>query len=119
MAGRAETFNTLAVLCPRPPGANRSSLIIGKNTDLVRRLLTPLVQEKSTPVKSVHPMLTQVYQDLVQEQKAPPERVGKIWRLDKSEKLVQPGEVVCLKASIKLSWRQPGPFIVLETDRQK
>ena len=119
VAGKAETFDTLAVVCPRPPGADRSSLIIGTNTDLVRRLLTPLAQVQSTPAVKVHPMLAQVYQNLVHEQKAPAEGVGKIWRLDKSEKILQPGEVVCLKASIKLTWRQPGPFIVLETDREK
>lgn len=34
--------DTLAVLCPWPPGAGRNSLLIGTNTNLLRRLLTPL-----------------------------------------------------------------------------
>ena len=42
-AGVAET---LAIVCPRPPGADKNSLIIGTNTDLVRRLLAPLVLQK-------------------------------------------------------------------------
>ncbi|XP_073455926.1 LOW QUALITY PROTEIN: uncharacterized protein [Aquarana catesbeiana] len=119
VAGKAETFDTLAVVCPRPPGTHRSSLIIGTNTDLVRRLLTPLVQKESTLATKVRPMLTQVYEDIVHEQKAPPEGVGKVWRLDRGEELLQPGEVVCMRASVKLSWRRPGPFIVLETDTQE
>lgn len=76
VAGKAETFDTLAVVCLRPPGASKSSLI-GTNTDLVRRL-TPLVQEPDTSTTSVHTMLRQAYQRLVQEQKAPAEGVGKI-----------------------------------------
>lgn len=35
VSGKAETFDTLAVLCPCPPGASKSSLIIGTNTDLI------------------------------------------------------------------------------------
>lgn len=119
VAGKAETFDTLAVVCPRPPGAHGSSLIIGTNTDLVRRLLTPLVQKESAQAMKVHPMLTQVYKNIVHEQKAPLEGVGKIWLLDRGEELLQSGEVICLKASVKLSWRQPSPFIVLETDTQE
>lgn len=64
-------------------------------------------------------MLRQAYQRLVQKQKAPAEGVGKIWRLDRSEKVLQSGEVACLWASVKLNWKQPGPFIVLEVDRQR
>ena len=115
LAGKAETFDTLAVVCPRPPGANKSSLIIGTNTDLVRRLLTQLVQGQDAPTLKVHPMLRQAYQRLGLEQKAPAEGVGKIWKLDKTEKVLQPGEVTCLRASVKLTWKQPGPFMVLES----
>lgn len=36
------TFDTLDFVCPRVPGATKSSLIIGSNTDLVKRLFNPL-----------------------------------------------------------------------------
>ncbi|CAI9613085.1 unnamed protein product, partial [Staurois parvus] len=119
VAGKTETFDTLAVVCPRPVGVSTGSLIIGTNTDLVRRLLTPVVLESDTSTTSVHPLLRQAYQRLVQEQKAPAEGVGKIWRLDRREKVLQPGEVACLQASVKLNWKQPGPFIVVEADGQR
>ena len=64
-------------------------------------------------------MLRQAYQRLVQEQKAPAKGVEKIWRLDRCEKVLQPGKVACLLASDKLNWKQPGPFIVLEADGQR
>lgn len=44
--------------------------------------------------------------------------MGKICCLDWHEKVLQPSEVTCLQATIKLNWKQPGPFIVLEADRQ-
>lgn len=34
------------------------------------------------------------------------------------ERVLQPGEVACMKAMVKLSWDQPGPFVVLEADFQ-
>lgn len=71
VAGKAEICDILAVVCPHPPGASKISLIIGTNTDLLRRL-----PEQSTSNPSVHPMLRQVYQCLVQEEKAPAEVVG-------------------------------------------
>lgn len=64
-------------------------------------------------------MLKQAYQRLVLEQKAPAKGVGKIWHFQKIEKVLQPGEVTFLKASVKLTWKQPGPFIVLETAQQE
>ncbi|XP_077327937.1 NACHT, LRR and PYD domains-containing protein 10-like [Lithobates pipiens] len=108
IAGKTETFDALAVVCPRPPGADRSSLIIGTNTDLVRRLLVPLVQQEKTLPTKIHPMLAQVYRDLKHEEKALEEGVGKVWLLNKKERLVHPGEVVCLRASVKLRWKRPG-----------
>lgn len=39
VVGKVEAFDTLAVVCPRPPGAGEKSILIGTNTDLVRRLL--------------------------------------------------------------------------------
>lgn len=118
-AGEAETFDALAIVCPRPPGADKNSLIIGTNTDLVRRLLAPLVLQKGTLPTKIHPMLAQTYRDLRQEEEAPEEGVGKIWLLNRKKKLVQPGEVICLRASVKLSWKKPGPFIVLENTSQE
>lgn len=79
-------------------------------------MFTPLVLESGTPTTSVHPVLRQAYQRLVQEQKAPAEGVGKIWHLDQQGKVLQPGEMACLQAIIKLHWKQPGPFIILEVD---
>lgn len=64
-------------------------------------------------------MLRQAYQHLVQQQKAPVEAVGKIWHLDQCEKVLQPGEVACLQASVKLNWKPTGPFTVLEADCQR
>ena len=106
----------MAIVCPCPPGADKNSLIIGTNTDLVRRLLAPLVLQKGTLPTKIHPMLAR---DLRQEEEAPEEGVGKIWLLDREKRLVQPGEVVCLRASVKLSWKKTGPFIVLENTSQE
>lgn len=56
-------------------------MIVGMNTDLVRRLLIALISEREPATEGVHPMLWQMYQHLVQEQKAPADGVGKFWRL--------------------------------------
>lgn len=39
------TVNTLVVVCPRPPGAEQNSMLIGMNTNLVRRLLVSVIRE--------------------------------------------------------------------------
>uniref|UniRef100_A0A8C5WE77 ribonuclease H n=1 Tax=Leptobrachium leishanense TaxID=445787 RepID=A0A8C5WE77_9ANUR len=112
--GQSGGCDALAIVCPRPSGANRSSMIVGTNTDLVRRLLTPMVLEEGS-TKGVHPMLRPVYQRMVEEQKAPAE-VGHLWRLEGTEKVLQSGEVASFRASVKLNGSQPGPYVVLETD---
>uniref|UniRef100_A0A8C5QDK8 Uncharacterized protein n=1 Tax=Leptobrachium leishanense TaxID=445787 RepID=A0A8C5QDK8_9ANUR len=89
-------------------------MIVGTNTDLVQRLLTPIVLEEGS-TKGVHPMLRPVYQRMVEEQKAPAE-VGRLWRLEGTEKVLQSGEVASFRASVKLNGSQPGPYVVLETD---
>uniref|UniRef100_A0A8C5LMT5 ribonuclease H n=1 Tax=Leptobrachium leishanense TaxID=445787 RepID=A0A8C5LMT5_9ANUR len=114
VVGQSGGYDALAIVCPRPPGANRSSMIVGTNTDLVRRLLTPIVLEEG-PTKGVHPMLRSIYQRMVEEQKAPAE-VGRLWRLGGTEKVLQAGEVASFRASVKLNGSQPGPYVVLETD---
>lgn len=53
--GKEETFDTLVVVCPRPPGAGRNSILVGTNTDLVRRLLFAVLDTKGvTPTRSTH-----------------------------------------------------------------
>uniref|UniRef100_A0A8C5MY14 ribonuclease H n=1 Tax=Leptobrachium leishanense TaxID=445787 RepID=A0A8C5MY14_9ANUR len=89
-------------------------MIVGTNTDLVRRLLTPIVLEEGS-TKGVHPMLCPVYQRMVEEQKAPTE-VGCLWRLQNLLCSLQSGEVASFRASVKLNGSQPGPYVVLETD---
>ena len=113
--GQPGVCDALAIVCPRPPGANRSSMIVGTNTDLVRRLITPLVTEESSTSEEMHPMLRPIYQRIIQEQRAPAE-VGRLWRLERAEKVLQPGEMTSFRASVKLNWSQPGPYVVLETD---
>lgn len=49
---------------------------------------------------------------MVQDQKAPAEGVGKECKLDGMNRILQPSE--CLQASVKLSWNQPGYYIILE-----
>lgn len=44
-AGKVEAFDTLAVVSPRPPGAENNSILIGTNTDLVRRLPSSVLGE--------------------------------------------------------------------------
>lgn len=51
VVGQLETFKTLAIVCLHPPGAIRSFLIVGTNTDLIRRLLTPIVSESDPATK--------------------------------------------------------------------
>lgn len=53
-----------------------------------------------------------------QGQSAPAERVGHMWKLETRKRVLQAGEVTCLKATFKLTWDQPGPFVVLEKDEQ-
>lgn len=45
--------------------------------------------------------------------------MGRLQRLEKKKKVPQPGEVICIKATVKLTWNQPGLFVVLETDSQQ
>ncbi|XP_040195270.1 LOW QUALITY PROTEIN: uncharacterized protein LOC120928229 [Rana temporaria] len=90
-------------------------MIVGTNTDLVRRLITPLVTEERSTSEEMHPMLRPIYQRIIQEQRAPAE-VGRLWRLERAEKVLQPGEMTSFRASVKLNWSQPGPYVVLETD---
>lgn len=44
--------------------------------------------------------------------------MGKLWKLDKTERVLQPGEVMCWRASVKLNWDQPSSYIILEGDPQ-
>lgn len=74
---KTETFYTLAVVCSRPPRAGQNSLLIGTNTDLVRRLLT-LLTSKSLAIEKIHPHLRQGFQHVVQEQRAPADGVVRL-----------------------------------------
>ncbi|XP_068118921.1 uncharacterized protein [Hyperolius riggenbachi] len=118
--GQSGTFDALAIVCSRPPGSDRSSMIVGTNTHLVRRMLEPLLSREAHLAEGeLHPLLRPIYQGLIQEQEAPAEGVGKLWLLGKEERVLQPGEVACLRAEVRLSWKQPGPYIMLEADRKK
>lgn len=66
--------------------------------------------------KKTHPQLRQAFQLVLQEQSAPAEGVGRLWRLDAQERLLQLGERTCMRVTVKLSWDQPGPYVVLEAD---
>lgn len=114
LAGKTEIFDTLAVGCPRPLRAGHNSLLIRTNTDLVRRLFTPLAAEGSA-MEKIHLQLRQDFQHVVQEQRAPAEGMVRFWQLDTRERVLQPGERTC---TVKLSWDQPAPFVVLEADPQ-
>lgn len=61
----------------------------------------------------------QAFKRMVWEKIAPEEGVGRLQRLEKKKKVPQPGEVICIKATVKLTWNQPGLFVVLETDSQQ
>lgn len=74
VVGQSETFETLVVVCPCPPGVKKNSLLLGMNMDLVRRLLTPLAARSDMTLKSVHPKLHQEYQRIVKGQKAQPKQ---------------------------------------------
>lgn len=115
--GQSESSETLAIVCSRPPGANRSSVIVGTNTGVVRRLLAPIDLECDLKVSKVHPALHPLCCQLQKEQRAP-EAVGRIWKLDRRDRVLQPGEIACLKASVKLSWDRPGPYVMLESSQQ-
>lgn len=41
-AGKPQDFDTLAIVCPWLPGSTGNLLILGTNTDLVKRLLVPV-----------------------------------------------------------------------------
>lgn len=58
-AGKEEAFNTLAVVCPRPPRAEQNSILIRINTDLVRRLLSSVLGEDGSIPNKIHPKLLQ------------------------------------------------------------
>lgn len=60
--------------------------------------------------------LHQAFKRVVQEQSSPVDGVGRLWRLEGKDKVLQPGEIVCMKATDKLTWDQPGPFVILETE---
>lgn len=53
---------------------------------------------------------------MLQEKKAPIEGVGRLWQLDTQEKVLPPEEINCMKATVRLSWDQPGPYVVVEAD---
>lgn len=61
--GLESEFNTLAVVCPRPPGAEQNSMLIETNTDLVRRLLVPLIGKDGLVRNEIHPKLHQACQE--------------------------------------------------------
>lgn len=72
------TFDTLVVVCPRPPGAKQNSILIVTNTDLVRRLLVPLIGKEDSVPKRIHPQFHQAFKRGTQEQSAPAEGVGRL-----------------------------------------
>lgn len=53
--GKLEAFDTLTVVCPRPPGAGWNSILIGTNTDLVKRLLLSVLGEDGSILDKIHP----------------------------------------------------------------
>lgn len=74
---------------PLSPGAEQNSLLLGINTDLVRRLLTPIAMKSDSSVEDIHLQLRQAYQCVGEEQKAPMEGLGKLAKLDFEERVLQ------------------------------
>lgn len=44
--------------------------------------------------------------------------MGWFWSFEGKARTLWPGEVAQVKATVKLKWDQPGPFVVLETDEK-
>lgn len=80
-------------MCPHTPGPKQNSLLIEKNANLVRRLLTPIAMRSDSSVENVHHHLRLVYQHVLQKQKTPMERIGKLWRLGPEERVLQHREI--------------------------
>lgn len=114
ITGQPGEFDALAIVSNRPLSSQQHSLIIGTNMDLVRILLTPLLEGEPKSSDHVHPMLRPVYLRMMQERKGPAE-VGRVWKVGGTEKILQPGETACVRAFVRLTWTQPGPYILLET----
>lgn len=118
----------LHVLTPKEVGRSRNlghwnsetlrhtNLLVGTNIDLVSRLLTYLISKHDTSTKSMHLMLQQVYWCLIQEQKAPVERAGKLWWLERDDKILQPGMWRVLKLQSGSAGISQGPTAVLEAE---
>lgn len=103
---------------PQATRGARNSILIGTNTDLLRRLLSSVLREDGSIPNKIHPQLLQACRRVVREKSAPIEGVGCLWKLEARERVLQPGEVARVKATVKLTWDQPGPFVVLETDEK-
>lgn len=101
---------------PSTPATEQNSMLIGTNSDLVRRLLIPLAGKEDSGLKRIQPTLHQAFKRVIQEQSTLVEGVGRLWALGAKEKVLQPGEIICVKATVKLTWHQPGPLVVLEMD---
>lgn len=99
-------------MCQRPQGAEQNSM-------LMRRLPVPLIGKEDLAEKGIHPQLHQAFKRIPQEQSAPAEGVERLWRLGAKERMLQPGEIACIKGTVKLIWSQLGTFVVLETDVQE
>lgn len=115
VTGQPRSCEALAIVCPRPTGDHRGgSMIVGTNTDLVRRLLTPVILEEGH-TGELHPMLRPVYNKIAEERLAPSE-VGRVWRLGGPRKVLQVGEVARLQVSVRTKGLPSGPYVLLETD---
>lgn len=82
------------------------------------RLLTTIAIKDFSSPKAIHPHLHQAYQQILQEQKALRDGVGKLCRLGAQERMLQHGEITCLWVSFELTRGQPGLFVVLKADSQ-
>lgn len=85
--GKVEAFDALAVVCPRPPRAGQNSILVGTNTDLVRRLLCSVLTEEGSVKSPIDPQLLKAYRRVAREKKAPEEGVGWLWRLETEDKV--------------------------------
>uniref|UniRef100_A0A8C5MGG5 CCHC-type domain-containing protein n=1 Tax=Leptobrachium leishanense TaxID=445787 RepID=A0A8C5MGG5_9ANUR len=102
IAGQPRVCDTLAIVCPRPSGANRSSMIVGMNADVLRHLLTPLVTEENPAPKKAHSMSRPACPRRVKEQRTTTE-IRRLRRTEGTEKALCSGKTVQVPIGDKLS----------------
>lgn len=98
VTGVPQTVNTLALVCPDPMNNDNVAVLVGTNTQLVRKLVESCKEKAGDQflgTLAIHPIFRKAYEQISQSDPAEGvDKHGTVWFIQPKPTVLQPGQVI-------------------------